>query len=235
MRFDHLAVRTGEEELGMAFHERLTIVSGLGHAERREMVELLLSALVGGRRESSQLRYVDGTGRVVLVDAEDGKVKFTFEDGTPAPDPLAPLGLDLAALRRISHVKGTDMDRLAAAAGGPVPAELDEARRTLAELIEQLEVADDAQRELEALRFELAAVDEQLRDVTAGAPRRQFARPRAAAPAGPGRSGSHRRASRLGRGRRRPVGLGARCPPAVRSVGVSGRPSRTSSAPGSRA
>src|SRR5581483_4080860 len=35
---------------------------------------------------------------------------------------------------------------------------------------------DDAQRELEALRYELAGVDERLRDVTAGAPRRQFAR-----------------------------------------------------------
>ena len=176
MRFEHLAVRTGDEELGMAFHERLTIVSGLGHAERREMVELLLNSLVGGRREASLLRYVDGTGRVVLVEADEGRVRFTYEDGSPAADPLAPLGLDLAALRRISHVKGTDMDRLAASAGGHVPPELEEARRTLAELTEELDAADDAQHELEAFRFELADVDEQLRDVTAGAPRRQFAR-----------------------------------------------------------
>ena len=176
MRFEHLAVRADDEELGMEFHDRLTIVSGLGHAERREMVELLLNSLVGGRRESSLLRYVDGTGRVVLVEADDGKVTFTHEDGSPAADPLGPLGLDLAALRRICHVKGTDMDRLAAAASGPVPPELEEARRTLAELTEQLESADDFQHELEALRFELAEVDEQLRDVTAGAPRRQFAR-----------------------------------------------------------
>ena len=159
----------------MEFHDRLTIVSGLGHAERREMVELLLSSLVGGR-ESSLLRYVDGTGRIVLVEADEGKVTFTYDDGSPAADPLGPLGIDLAALRRICHVKGTDMDRLAVATSGPVPPELDEARRMLAELAEQLESADDAQRELEALRYDLAGVDEQLRDVTAGAPRRQFAR-----------------------------------------------------------
>jgi hypothetical protein len=176
LRFEHLAVRADDEELGMEFHDRLTIVSGLGHAERREMVELLLSSLVGGRRESSLLRYVDGTGRIVLVEADEGAVTFTYEDGSPAADPLAPLGLDLAALRKICHVKGTDMDRLAAASGGPVPPELEEARRMLAGLTEQLETADDAQRELEALRFDLAGVDEQLRDVTAGAPRRQFAR-----------------------------------------------------------
>ncbi|MBV9665656.1 MAG: hypothetical protein JOZ37_16945 [Actinobacteria bacterium] len=169
-------MRTDDEELGMEFHDRLTIVSGLGHAERREMVDLLLNSLTGGRRETSVLRYVDGTGRVVLAEAHDGKVVFTFEDNTPAPDPLAPLGLDLAGLRRISHVRGTDMDRLAATTSGPVPPELDEARRMLSELREQLEVADDAQRELEALRYQLAGVDEQLRDVTAGAPRRQFAR-----------------------------------------------------------
>ena len=54
----------------MAFHERLTIVSGLGHAERREMVELLLSSVVGGRREASLLRYIDSTGVRALVDAD---------------------------------------------------------------------------------------------------------------------------------------------------------------------
>ena len=176
MRFEHLGVRTDDEDLGMEFHDRLTIVSGLGQAERREMVDLLLNSLTGGRREVSLLRYVEGTGRVVLAEARDGKVVFTFEDGSPAPDPLAPLGLDLAGLRRISHVRGTDMDRLAVDSGAPVPPELDEARRMLAELRAQLEAADDAQRELEALRFELADVDERLRDVTSGAPRRQFAR-----------------------------------------------------------
>ena len=46
----------------------------------------------------------------------------------------------------------------------------------LAQLTEELDAADEAQHELEELRFELAAIDEQLRDVTAGAPRRQFAR-----------------------------------------------------------
>jgi hypothetical protein len=176
LRFEHLGVRTDDEELGMEFHDRLSIVSGLGQAERREMVDLLLNSLTGGRREVSLLRYVEGTGRVVLAEARDGKVVFTFEDGSPAPDPLAPLGLDLAGLRRISHVRGTDMDRLAVTTSGPVPPELEEARRMLAELRQQLDGADDAQRELEALRYELADVDERLRDVTSGAPRRQFAR-----------------------------------------------------------
>ena len=121
MRFEHLAVRTAEEELGMAFHQRLTIVSGLGHAERREMVELLLNSLVGGRREGSSLRYVDGTGRIVLVEANEGTVNFTFEDGSPAPDPSRPSASTWPPCAASATSRAPTWTVCPPPTGGPVP------------------------------------------------------------------------------------------------------------------
>ena len=48
VRLECLTLRIGGEDLVLPFHDRLTVVGGIGLAERQEMVEMLVGALAGG-------------------------------------------------------------------------------------------------------------------------------------------------------------------------------------------
>ena len=62
MRFDELVLKIPGDELRVKFHPRMTVLSGLGAPEREALAESIVGALAGGR-ESTAMRYVDGTGR----------------------------------------------------------------------------------------------------------------------------------------------------------------------------
>jgi hypothetical protein len=174
---EQLTLHIGGEELALAFHDRMTVVSGIGLSERRELVEMLVGALAGGLGQPAELRYVDATGLCMrAVSSGDGTVRHLNDDGTPAPNLLAVLGLDRDGLERLGHVSAADLGLLATEIGAPEPAELIEARATLTQLTEELERATLARDASEALRLDLDELEERLRQVREGEAKRRYAR-----------------------------------------------------------
>src|SRR5256885_5494035 len=96
MRFDELSLRIPGDELRMRFHERLTVLSGIGALERQGLVEGLLGTLTGTQRHSTVLTYLDSEGRRVTVTRDhEGRLSHVFEaDRTPPPHLVARPGFD---------------------------------------------------------------------------------------------------------------------------------------------
>jgi hypothetical protein len=177
VRFEELSLRIPGDELRMRFHERTTVLSGLGALERQGLAESLLGSLAAGPAQSAELTYVNAQDRRIRVRRDPtGEVSHTFDDGSPAPDFLALIGLDLVALRELVHVRAGDLGLLSTDIGVPEPPELTEARAALAELNEQLESALAARQAVEAMRMELSRIDESIREAEEGRAKRRYAR-----------------------------------------------------------
>ena len=176
VRLEQLTLQIGGDDLTLTFHDRLTVVSGIGGAERRELIDMLVGALAGGLHQRTELQYVDATGmRVRAVSDGDGTVRHIDETGAPATDIPRMLGLDGNGLRRFAHLTSADLGLLATDIGAPEPTELREAREALAALTEEVENAAQARDTAEALRTELEAVEERLRNVQEGEAKRRYA------------------------------------------------------------
>jgi hypothetical protein len=177
VRFEELSLRIPGDELRMRFNERTTVLSGLGALERQGLVESLLAALAAGPAQTAELTYVDAQGRRVHVRRDPtGDVTRTYDDGSPVPDFLDEVGLDLDGLRELTHVRAADLGLVASDIGAPEPSELVEARAALAELNEQLESALAARQAVEAMRLELSRIDEGIREAEEGRAKRRYAR-----------------------------------------------------------
>src|SRR5256885_4789904 len=163
MRFDELSLRIPGDELRMRFHERLTVLSGIGALERQGLVEGLLGTLTGTQRHSTVLTYLDSEGRRVTVTRDqDGRLCHVYEaDGSAAPDLVAGIGFDADMLRALCCVGPADLGLLAPAAIEARPPELVEAHVALEALTAELDAAMAARRDAESLREELYLVDEQ--------------------------------------------------------------------------
>jgi hypothetical protein len=173
---EQLTLQIGGDDLTLAFHDRRTVVSGIGAGERREQIDMLVGALAGGLEQRTELRYVDATGmRVRAVSDGDGTVRHIDENGAPATDIPRMLGLDATGLRRYAHLTAADLGLLATDIGTPEPPELRDARQALADLTEELENAVQCRDTAEALRTELEAVEERLRNVQEGDAKRRYA------------------------------------------------------------
>src|SRR5437868_1722055 len=164
MRFDELSLRIPGDELRMRFHERLTVLSGIGALERQGLVEGLLGTLTGTQRHSTVLTYVDSDGRRVTVTRDhDGHLSHVYaDDGSPAPDLIAGIGFDADTLRALCCVGPADLGLLVPAGIEAGPPELIEATAALETLTAELEDAMEARRAAEALREELYIIDEHL-------------------------------------------------------------------------
>jgi hypothetical protein len=174
---EQLTLQIGGDDLTLAFHDRLTVVSGIGATERRELIDMLVGALAGGTGQRTELCYVDATGlRVRAVSEGDGTVQHIDETGAPATDIPRMLGLDAAGLRRYAHLTAADLGLLATDIGTPEPPELREARQALAQLTEEVENAVQCRETAEALRHELESLEERLRHVQEGEAKRRYAR-----------------------------------------------------------
>ncbi|MDQ1401907.1 MAG: hypothetical protein QOG03_223 [Actinomycetota bacterium] len=177
MRLEELTLRIGGDDVRMRFHDRLTVVSGIAGPERRELVDFLVGALTGSSALATELTYVDGVGSLVRAVADGrGGIEHLFEDGNLAPDLVAALGLDPAGFRRLISLRAADIGILPTAVGVKEPRELAEARVALATLNEELATASSARQTAEALRVELADIDEKLRVINEGESKRRFAR-----------------------------------------------------------
>jgi hypothetical protein len=173
---EQLTLQIGGDDLTLAFHDRLTVVSGIGGEERRELIDMLVGALAGGLEQRTELLYVDATGmRVRAISDGNGTVRHVDEAGGPATDIPRMLGLDADGLRRYAHLTAADLGLLATDIGVPEPAELREARQALAQLTEEVENAAQARDTAEALRTELEDAEERLRGVQEGEAKRRYA------------------------------------------------------------
>jgi hypothetical protein len=175
VRFEELSLRVSGEELRLRFHDRVTVLSGLGAPERQALVDGLLGAL-DGRECGAGLTYVDGTGlRVTLRVDDDGRVTSVYDDGSAAPDLLADLGLDAQSVHELIHLRAADVGLLAGTTGNESP-ELADARASLAELTKQYDAAAAANHAVDAMREELTQIDDRLREVENGRAKRRYAR-----------------------------------------------------------
>jgi uncharacterized protein YhaN len=177
LRLEQLTLQIAGEELSLPFHERLTVVSGIGAAERLELVDMVVGALAGGLATPAEVHYVDATGlRVRAVSDGNGSVRHLAEDGSPVADVFRSLQLDTEGLRRLSHFGAADLGLLSIDIGAPEPPELVEARQALAAMTEELEQAVLARDTAEALRADLEEMEDRLRHLKEGEAKRRYAR-----------------------------------------------------------
>lgn len=181
MRFDEFALRVpGEGDEGLLhirFHDRLTVLAGLGAVEREAIVAAVVGALCG-EADGATLRYTDSTGRPVELTSTGGiAVARHLDDGSPAPEPVGWLAPDPLTLRDIVVITADDLGpSTAARPRDDDPPVLVEARAHLAALTERLQRALADRAALERLEAELAEVDEQLARAEEAAARRAYAR-----------------------------------------------------------
>jgi hypothetical protein len=177
VRFDELSLRIPGDELRMRFHKRITVLSGLEAPERRALLDSLLGSLADGPNGETVVTYLDTQGqRVTLSRTEDGAVLHTYDDGSIAPDFAAVLGLDGTRLNELCHVDEAGLGLFAADLGVPESPELAEARAALAAITHELDAAMAARQAVEALRAEMAEIDERLRAADEGGAKRRYAR-----------------------------------------------------------
>ncbi|HEX7169051.1 MAG TPA: hypothetical protein VF230_18885 [Acidimicrobiales bacterium] len=174
MRLQQLALRV-QDETRLRFHERLTVITGIGPDDRQGLVEVILGTLAGESTVSSELAYVERTGQRVTVDqTPEGTFHVFHDDGTTTDPPSVLLGMSVRELFDLVYV---DARQLSILQQGPSePRELGEARSALAALTDQLDAAMVARDAADALRVELVALDEEIRQIEIGRPRRRYAR-----------------------------------------------------------
>ncbi|HVF31688.1 MAG TPA: hypothetical protein VM933_01515 [Acidimicrobiales bacterium] len=175
MRLQQLALRVSGDGQKLRFHERLTVLSGVSTVDRQGVVEVVLGTLAGEATVSSELAYVGPGGQRVTVDQTAEGTFHTFhDDGTPAIPPGVHLGLSVHELFDLMYVDARQLGILQE--GTPEPKELLEARAALAALGDQLAAAEVARDAAESFRLELRSIDEEIRQIEAGRPRRRYAR-----------------------------------------------------------
>lgn len=174
MRLQQLALRVHGDEQKLRFHERLTVISGIGVGDRQGVVEVILGTLAGEATVSHELAFVGRSGQRVTVDQTAEGTFHTFhDDGTPAVPPAVLLGLSVHELFTVMYVDGA---RLGILRHGPSePKELTESRAALAALNDQLEAATVARDAAMGLAQELRSIDEEIRQIEVGRPKRRYA------------------------------------------------------------
>src|SRR4051812_43064880 len=140
MRFQRLVLQSGNVAFTLPLHHRLTVIGGVGRAEREGLVGELLGALAGTRR-GVRLEICDDAGRRLVVERggrperdrvveADGGADVTHEFRRPdgRVDLLAAGGLSVEAGRLLTRVTGFALGGGADAdATGGRLAELDQA------------------------------------------------------------------------------------------------------------
>jgi len=173
VRFEQLTLRIPGDEFRVPFHERLTVLAGIGVLERRAMIDSIVGALAGGP-QSTELVYRDAQGRTVTVTCEAGRVSSSHDDGSPAIDLLQALRLDAGSLTSLLLLGPADLGLLGS--GVNEPPELAETRATLSAMTEQVQAALAAKQAADALRDELATIEERIRVSEENQARREYAR-----------------------------------------------------------
>ena len=118
MRINELVVLGSQGCLTIPFHPNLTVVAGLGQAERSELVDTLHRSMIG-TDTTTELRYTDEIGRELVIRRTGGRRRIsTVRRGASLDLPL-PGPQDLP---RLTHIKGSDLGFKPAR--GSLPAEV---------------------------------------------------------------------------------------------------------------
>jgi hypothetical protein len=120
VRYQRLILEAGPNAVTVRFHPRLTVIAGVGRAERESIVAELLGALAGGRG-GAHLEVLDDAGRRLAIIRPDGgedrviegdsgrEVSPEFERPDGRIDLLHHHGLSLDSARRRSRLSTTDV------------------------------------------------------------------------------------------------------------------------------
>jgi hypothetical protein len=120
MQFERLVIEAGPNTFTVDFHERLTVIAGLGRLEREGLVNELIGAL-SSSRSGDHLEMVSDAGnrfaifrpegarhRVVDIDsAQDVTARFRSSSG--GIDLLGRAGLDVAAAKKRMRITASDL------------------------------------------------------------------------------------------------------------------------------
>ena len=172
MRFEQLTYRVDGRATTVRFHRKLTVVSGLADAARREWVERLLAGLAGeppGR--GLNLVFVDGLGsRLRLKRDRRGATTLTHLDsGEDLTAQLGEgdhvnwfslgLGLDGPAAEALMVLDRAALERAGGDGAGLENAELTEAREVFARVDAEYQAVVAEQHRLAAVRTRIAELD----------------------------------------------------------------------------
>lgn len=177
MRFDELVLRVPGEELRIGFHERLTVLAGVGALDRQALVRAVLGAMTGDG-DTSVLTGVDHTGRPVEITADNGHVSARYtDDGTAAPVPIGWFAPDAESLRDLMVLSADDLGPSSATVDrDDDPPELTEARSSLRAIAAELAEASEGQRRVDAVQAEITALQRRIHVAEGDAARREYAR-----------------------------------------------------------
>ncbi len=174
MRIEQLTLQVPGDQFQLRFHERLTVIAGIGVLERQALVDSLVGGLAGTVRGTT-LEYLDGTGRLVRVANDHDRPVAVYEDGVPTAGLIDLLRRDEKQLFELLVLTpaGLGLDQ---AHGSDESPELVEARATLAALTAELSSAYAAKHTVDALSQEVAELDERIRVAQESMARRQYAK-----------------------------------------------------------
>jgi hypothetical protein len=117
MRMQELIVMQPDGVVRLNFHNRLTVLGGLDQMERESVVELFHRAMHGAV-DHAELRYLDASGRRLLVRRSGGRRRVSILDDAGSGDLSVPGPEDLP---RITHVNPRDLGMLPALSGEMAP------------------------------------------------------------------------------------------------------------------
>jgi hypothetical protein len=175
MRFDEFVLRIPGDEFRLRFHDQLTVLAGIGPAERQAMLTSVVGALTG-EAEGAAMTATDHTGRPIELTAVGGRVRARFLDdaGGQPPTPIGWFAPDAAALRDLLVVTADDLG-VRGCDHHDDPPEIADARAALWLVDQERQAALDARGAVEDALRRMGALDEELRAAEADAARREYA------------------------------------------------------------
>ena len=175
MRLEELILRIPGDEFQVRFHEHLTVLSGVGMLERQALADSIIGALTGGA-DNAVARLVDHTGRPFEIVANGGSTEARYlDDESPALGLVGTVAPSADALRALMLLQAGDLGLTPTHPRADEHPELVEARATLQQLTTALDAAKSGRTKKEQLAEELEAVENQIRQASDNAARRQYA------------------------------------------------------------
>ncbi|HEX9682936.1 MAG TPA: hypothetical protein VGA13_07630 [Acidimicrobiales bacterium] len=176
LRFHEFSLRIPGDEFRMRFHDHMTVVAGIGEPERVELLSTVLGALSGGV-PGTRFEWVDDMGMTVTVETdEQGTSTVLAADGTIRPGLFDQLSVTVDRMRSEMRVDGADLGLRPGAQDLAQNPELAEAEVTLRLITDELQAGLATEQTSEALRDQLAELDERIRRADEGRARREYAR-----------------------------------------------------------
>jgi hypothetical protein len=175
MRFDEFVLRIPGDEFRLRFHEQLTVLAGIGPAERHALVASLVGALTGDA-EGAAMTATDHTGRPIEMTALGGQVRARYLDdaGGQPPAPIGWFAKDAASLRQLLVVTADDLG-VDDGDHHDDPPEIADARAALWVVDQERQAAVDARAAVEEALGRMGELDEEIRAAEADAARREYA------------------------------------------------------------